>query len=475
MCAGYRTWHASVASGTIHPMRYVCVLALLIASSCFAQIPSIQSVVSAADYSPVVAPGTWVAIFGTNLALSPTVVTSLPLPTQVGGVSVTMNGVATVFLPLRYVSPTQINAIIPFGPAGSVNFRVTTSAGTSLDYPVSLNTFAPSIYTTNSSGSGPAFAFDGSFKPVSAIGTQAIILYASGLGPTNPAGDAAAGGSAAEPFNRVANSVRVLIGGQAAQVAFAGLAPGLPGVYQLNVVPPPNPADNSLVVSLVTLSAGTPTSGPTTLPVAVGGNATQVTGNIALLYPLKTTLLSYSALLTTASFSTAFDIVPGAKAFNLSASCPGGNANILISPANGTWTATLTVPSALTRIGDFSQFTSPNGAIIRVLDFANGNLQFPGNVVPASRIDQASIASLNGVPLPNTSVPNSSFSYVTQGTIPPNGHFVIDSSNLSDLSRFAGFATVPAPGNGTGVITRRVDCSLSVDGMLVSSASATFR
>ena len=58
-------------------------------------------------------------------------------------------------------------------------------------------------------------------------------------------------------------------------------------------------------------------------------------------------------------------------------------------------------PTAPERIGDFSQGFNNNGTQIKVLDPQNANAQFPGNVVPASRINPVGQALLNFFPLPN--------------------------------------------------------------------------
>jgi hypothetical protein len=60
-----------------------------------------------------------------------------------------------------------------------------------------------------------------------------------------------------------------------------------------------------------------------------------------------------------------------------------------------------TFPTALERAGDFSQTRRPNGTLIQVFDPLTGQ-PFPGNVIPANRIDPRGQALLNLLPLPNT-------------------------------------------------------------------------
>lgn len=105
---------------------------------------TIFAVVNAASYDAGVAPGSIISIFGTGLASQTAQAASVPLPATLGGTSVTISGLGNV--PLYFVSPTQINAVVPFqipvlgsgstsnGPAYLAAIpmvTVTTSVGTS--------------------------------------------------------------------------------------------------------------------------------------------------------------------------------------------------------------------------------------------------------------------------------------------------------------------------------------------------------
>lgn len=70
-----------------------------------------------------------------------------------------------------------------------------------------------------------------------------------------------------------------------------------------------------------------------------------------------------------------------------------------------------TTPSALEREGNFSQSYNTNGALIKVTDPLNNKVQFPGNIIPASRIDPTGLAILNFLPLPNFVDPIPSLKY----------------------------------------------------------------
>ncbi len=70
-------------------------------------------------------------------------------------------------------------------------------------------------------------------------------------------------------------------------------------------------------------------------------------------------------------------------------------------PSTTTASGRLTVPTEAERNGDFSQSVQPNGAAIPVRDPFNNNLQFPGNVIPRSRIDPNGQALMNMFPAVN--------------------------------------------------------------------------
>jgi hypothetical protein len=65
-----------------------------------------------------------------------------------------------------------------------------------------------------------------------------------------------------------------------------------------------------------------------------------------------------------------------------------------------------TVPTALERQGNFSASYNTNGSPITVEDPANGKQPFPGNIVPASRVNPIGTAILKMFPLPNFTDPN---------------------------------------------------------------------
>lgn len=193
-------------------------------------------------------PGSWVSIYGINLAPD-TYIWKNDFPTNLGGVTVTINGKAAY---LWFVSPTQINLQAPDDTArGTVTVTVTNPNGTT-SATVTLAAESPSfslldskhvaaiIATPDGSGAygggtydlvGPAGAFVYNTRPVKA--GEVLVLYGVGFGPTSPAVPA---GKAFAGAAQTTNPVIITIGGMNAQVAFAGITGA--GLYQFNVVVP---------------------------------------------------------------------------------------------------------------------------------------------------------------------------------------------------------------------------------------------
>ena len=231
-------------------------------------------VVNNASFAPspaAVAPGSIVAIFGTDLNDGSTVNFSSfgsdgRLVTTLGGASVTINGIPA---PLFYSTPTQLGIQIPFEAAGptSATIQVTVGERTSAEQTIPLDPFAPGIFTASEDGRGAAAVLheDGA-TPVSASNAarrgEIVVLYATGLGavtPTLATGEPSTG-------NETVTPALVTIDDLPAEVVFSGAAPGFVGLYQINVRIPSN-ARIGPDVPLV-LSIGGKQSNSVTIPVA---------------------------------------------------------------------------------------------------------------------------------------------------------------------------------------------------------------
>jgi hypothetical protein len=104
-----------------------------------------------------------------------------------------------------------------------------------------------------------------------------------------------------------------------------------------------------------------------------------------------------------------------------------------------------------------------------VIDFMTGN-PFPGNIVPQSRLDPAAISALATIPMPNSGIsPNAA--YTASGSLPADGHLVINNLQLGQLSAFAAFQQLGSTAPSGGVDT--VQFQLFADGLLLDSKIVT--
>jgi uncharacterized protein (TIGR03437 family) len=205
-------------------------------------IISTITVVDAASFQPnrPVSPGSYISIFGTAFVPALAVAASTPFPNTLNGASVTIGGVPA---PLYFVSGSQINAIVPYSlPVNTVQQLVVQSsifAPTAV--PVAISAANPAVFTVNQSGSGQGtilnadYSLNGPANP--AVRGSVISIYCIGLGLTDPA-IVAGTVSSAVPLIYVSNGVGVTVGGVPAATSFAGLAPGLVGLYQVNITVP---------------------------------------------------------------------------------------------------------------------------------------------------------------------------------------------------------------------------------------------
>jgi uncharacterized protein (TIGR03437 family) len=181
------------------------------------------------------APGSWVSAFGAFSNVGQVQNTVIPLPTTLGGVSISVDGTAA---PINYVSGTQINFLIPGQvQSGTRPVAITTPGGT-VNGSVRIIANAPGIFKKDTATPplGAILNQDSSENAESrpAIRGQAISIYATGQGELNTA--VSDGGAA--PSNPPATSTtlpQVFIGGVEVPVEFSGLAPGFAGLWQINV------------------------------------------------------------------------------------------------------------------------------------------------------------------------------------------------------------------------------------------------
>lgn len=195
-----------------------------------------ESVVNAASGAAVLSPGSAASVFAANLDAPPTSAAQLPLPTKLAGVEVLLNGVPA---PLFFVGAGQANFLLPFGLSGAVEMRIRVRGLDSAPVPLELNSASPGIFALTQSGVGQGAVLIGGTGAVASAERPArpgeiLEIYATGLGGVS---DPPAAGAGA-PTDRLVSTRTVplvRLGGLPQEVLFAGLAPGLAGVYQVNI------------------------------------------------------------------------------------------------------------------------------------------------------------------------------------------------------------------------------------------------
>jgi uncharacterized protein (TIGR03437 family) len=229
-------------------------LSFLVASG---TTPAINAggVVDSARYATSIVGGSIAAVFGTNLAPAHVHNNVLPLPTELGGVTVLVDGVPA---PLFDVTSTQITFQVPWRLLAKTQatVAVVVNGFTSNAVTVMPAPFAPAIFTTNSQGTGQgAVLFNGSAVLVDssnpARAGNLINIYATGLGGTIAS---VADGTAGSGSVMAANIPTATIGGIGAKVGFAGIA-GFVGLYQINVTIPEGVPSGSAVPLVLTIGS----------------------------------------------------------------------------------------------------------------------------------------------------------------------------------------------------------------------------
>jgi uncharacterized protein (TIGR03437 family) len=222
-----------------------------------------------------ISPGGFVSIFGTDLAATGPLgegALHIPLPTNLSGVSVTINGEA---VPIYFVSAFQVKVQAPWDldttkPAAVI---VTSNGVSSEAANVSTASLSPAVFALH--GHAIAINLDGTLAApagsMSGLTTHPtkrggiVQVYATGLGPVRP--PVSSGGI--PPSGVLVNTVNtptVLVGNVPASVLFSGLTPQFVGVNQVNVrIPAVAPTGTSVPLQI---RIGSSTS-PATVTIAV--------------------------------------------------------------------------------------------------------------------------------------------------------------------------------------------------------------
>lgn len=217
------------------------------------------SVTNAASFESGLAPGEIATVFGKGITNTPGILraTGFPLPRELDRISVTINGAQVPLFAIANVAgQEQINFQAPTNITSLATMVVLNNRMQSMPVGVSVFDVQPGIFTTD--GITGAIQHASNFQAVTlanpAVKGEAVILYATGLGPVQP--DPGVGNAAnTNPLSLTQITPAVTVGGKSAEVLFSGLAPGFAALNQVNIRIPQDAPSGSIDVTIgVTVS-----------------------------------------------------------------------------------------------------------------------------------------------------------------------------------------------------------------------------
>ncbi len=221
--------------------------------------PVISGILNSANANASVCPGSFTSVYGKWLGTVARLwehrdFTGNAMPTSLEGSAVTFGDQKAY---AYYVSPGQMNVVVPRLAPGTYPVRVTTSAGQSNSINADVKETCPAAFMFGDQKHVVAVYPDGTVAQTPSVPGRAakpgdvLSIFTSGLGRTAP--DYPEGELVPIPLT-AAMPVRVSVGGVGAEVLYAGLI--APGLYQLNIRIPGVPGgDQPLRVEVGTASS----------------------------------------------------------------------------------------------------------------------------------------------------------------------------------------------------------------------------
>lgn len=235
-------------------------------SSVYINPTGVLNAASSAPFTAGISAGELITIYGNNLSSQTTANSSFPL--TLGGVQVLINNRSA---PIYSVSPNQISVVVPFATTETIAAIEVINNGTPSNIVTEfVNTTTPGIFTIPSGGVGSAAALhaDGSLVSSSnpAQPGETISVYLTGLGAVSPTiNDGTPGPSS--PLSTTSSTITAYINGASSTISFAGIAPGLVGLYQINLQVPTGTTSGTVTLDINGPDAYTSQA---TLPVGTG-------------------------------------------------------------------------------------------------------------------------------------------------------------------------------------------------------------
>jgi len=166
-----------------------------------------NGIANAASFSPpmAISPGSFISIYGTGLTSGSTLAADAGTASlKLAGTSVRLSGTP---VPLLYASAALVNAYVPLDLQGSsFDVGLSVAGGGTATSTVAGMDATPGIFTVTTA-------------------QNYATVWATGLGPVDQSGQ----------FQVTRTQPMVTVAGAPAQILFSGLAPGIPGLYLVNV------------------------------------------------------------------------------------------------------------------------------------------------------------------------------------------------------------------------------------------------
>lgn len=187
---------------------------------------SIGGVVLYGSNIAAASPGTLLSFYGSNLANSTASASGSPLPFSLAGVSATVNDLAA---PVLFVSPNVVNIQVPYEVGAGPAVLGVNNNGAIAGFQFQIAPASPAILSDGNGNATPQVT-------VKQGGDFAV--YAVGVGDVSPAVSTGFAPSVLASLPEPLLPLSVTVGGIPAFVQFAGIAPGLIGLTQVNIAVP---------------------------------------------------------------------------------------------------------------------------------------------------------------------------------------------------------------------------------------------
>ncbi len=227
----------------------ITVAVTLVLSATVPPAPSISAVVNGASFaaSQSIASNTFVTIQGTNLSTATNTwgssIIGGALPTSLSGVTVSFSGTPGY---ISYVSPTQINVLVPPLSIGAPLVQVTNNGAVSSSLTVGVAPESPAFFTLSGNqvvATRQDYTYAVKNGTIPGLTTtpakpgDVLILWGTGFGTTNPVTLPGFVTPSDTTYSTV-QPISVTIDNVPATVYGAALAPGFAGLYQVAIQVP---------------------------------------------------------------------------------------------------------------------------------------------------------------------------------------------------------------------------------------------